>query len=139
MTASASAGRSAPTGEAVIRTIAMPADANFNGDIFGGWLISQMDLGGSIIARSTAQCRVTTAAVDGMSFLRPVNVGDVVTCYAKLDRIGRTSMKIAIEAWVQRYAESTSHRVTEGIFTYVAIDDQGKPQPVKRSPDQVES
>ena len=132
MTAPASAGRSTPTGEAVIRTIAMPADANFNGDIFGGWLISQMDLGGSITARSTAQCRVTTAAVDGMAFLRPVNVGDIVTCYAKLQGIGRTSMKISVEAWVQRYADSTSQRVTEGIFTYVAIDDQGNPQPVKR-------
>ena len=134
MTASASAGRPTPTGEAVIRTIAMPADANFNGDIFGGWLISQMDLGGSITARCTAQCRVTTAAVDGMAFLRPVNIGDIVTCYAKLVSIGRTSMKITVEAWVQRYADSTSHQVTEGIFTYVALDNQGKPQPVKHLP-----
>ena len=133
MPASAPAARSAPEGEPVIRTIAMPADANFNGDIFGGWLISQMDLGGSITARSTAQCRVTTAAVDGMAFLRPVNIGDVVTCYAKLLGVGRTSMKISVEAWVQRYADSTSHQVTQGIFTYVAIDEQGKPQPVKRA------
>jgi acyl-CoA thioesterase YciA len=121
-----------PHGEVVIRTIAMPADANANGDIFGGWLMSQMDLGGAILARGTAHCRVTTVAVDGMSFLRPVNVGDVVTCYAQLLGIGRTSMKIRVEAWVQRYADTTLHHVTEGSFTYVAIDDAGKPQPVRR-------
>jgi acyl-CoA thioesterase YciA len=123
---------SQPHGEVVIRTIAMPADANANGDIFGGWLMSQMDLGGAVLARSTAHCRVTTVAVDGMSFLRPVNVGDVVTCYGKLLSIGRSSMKIAVEVWVQRYADSTLRRVTEGTFTYVAIDEAGKPQPVKR-------
>jgi len=111
----------------------MPADANANGDIFGGWLVSQMDLGGAILARGTAHCRVTTAAVDGMSFLRPVNVGDVVTCYAKLLGIGRSSMKVAVEAWVQRYSDSTLQHVTEGTFTYVAIDDRGKPQSVKRA------
>jgi acyl-CoA thioesterase YciA len=121
-----------PHGEVVIRTIAMPADANANGDIFGGWLISQMDLGGAILARATAHGRVTTAAVDGMSFLRPVNVGDVVTCYAQLLGIGRTSMKVRVEAWVQRYADAALLHVTEGTFTYVAIDDHGKPQPVKR-------
>ena len=123
---------SAPLGEVVIRTIAMPADANANGDIFGGWLISQMDLGGAILARGTAHCRVTTVAVDGMSFLRPVNVGDVVTCYGQLLGIGRTSMKIRVEAWVQRYADTTMQHVTEGTFTYVAIDEAGRPQPVKR-------
>ena len=115
-----------------MRTIAMPADANANGDIFGGWLMSQMDLGAAILARSTAHCRVTTVAIDGMSFLRPVNVGDVVTCYAQLLGVGRTSMTIAVEAWVQRYADSALHRVTEGTCTYVAIDDAGKPQPVNR-------
>src|ERR1044072_5656107 len=121
-----------PHGEVVIRTIAMPADANANGDIFGGWLMSQMDLGGAILARGMSHSRVTTVAVDGMSFLRPVNVGDVVTCYAKLLAIGRTSMKVAVEVWVQRYADSTLHRVTEGTFTYVAIDERGKPHAVKR-------
>ena len=121
-----------PHGEVVIRTIAMPADANANGDIFGGWLMSQMDLGGAILARGTAHCRVTTVAVDGMSFLRPFNVGDVVTCYGQLLGIGRTSMKVRVEAWVQRYADSTLRHVTEGTFTYVAIDDHGKPQPVNR-------
>ena len=123
---------SEPQGDVVIRTIAMPADANANGDIFGGWLMSQMDLGGAILARGTAHCRVTTVAIDGMSFLRPVNIGDVVTCYARLLAIGRTSMKIDVEAWVQRYADSKLLRVTEGTFTYVAIDANGKPQPVQR-------
>jgi acyl-CoA thioesterase YciA len=131
MTASA-ATPPQPHGEVVIRTIAMPADANANGDIFGGWLMSQMDLGGAILARGTAHCRVTTVAVDGMSFLRPVNVGDVVTCYGQLLSVGRTSMKVRVEAWVQRYADTTSLQVTEGTFTYVAIDESGKPQAVKR-------
>lgn len=121
-----------PSGDVVIRTIAMPADANANGDIFGGWLMSQMDLGGAILARSTAHCRVTTAAIDGMSFLRPVNIGDVVTCYAQLLGIGRTSMKVRVEAWIQRYTDAALLHVTEGTFTYVAIDDAGKPQPVTR-------
>ena len=132
MTSPASNAPAVPVGEVVIRTIAMPADANANGDIFGGWLMSQMDLGGAILARGTAHCRVTTAAIDGMSFLRPVNVGDIVTCYAKLLHVGRTSMKIAVEAWVQRYADTTLMHVTEGTFTYVAIDERGKPQPVRR-------
>jgi len=122
----------APTGELVIRTIAMPADANGNGDIFGGWLVSQMDLGGAILARNTARSRVTTVAIDGMAFLQPVAVGDTVSCYARLERIGRTSMKIDVEVWVQRFTDGVQLRVTEGIFTYVAIDDHGKPQPVNR-------
>lgn len=121
-----------PQGEVVIRTMAMPSDANANGDIFGGWLISQMDIGGAILARGTSHGRVTTVAVDAMSFLLPVYVGDVVTCYAQLLGIGRTSMKVRVEAWVQRYADRTLLHVTEGIFTYVAINDQGRPQPVNR-------
>ena len=122
-----------PTGELVIRTIAMPADTNANGDIFGGWLLSQMDLGGAILARGTAHCRVTTVAIDGMTFLQPVNVGDIVTCYAHLFGIGRTSMKIRVEAWVQRFTDGPPLHVTEGTLTYVAIDAAGKPQPVKRA------
>lgn len=121
-----------PSGDVVIRTIAMPADTNANGDIFGGWLVSQMDLGGAILARATAQSRVTTVAIDGMSFLRPVIVGDVVTCYARVLGIGRTSMKIDIEVWVQRSPDPALRRVTEGKFTYVAIDAAGCPHPVKR-------
>jgi acyl-CoA thioesterase YciA len=132
MTAPGQPPHPTPTGELVIRTIAMPADANANGDIFGGWLLSQMDLGGAILARGTAHCRVTTVAIDGMAFLRPVNVGDIVTCYAHLLGIGRTSMKIRVEAWVQRFTDGPPLHVTEGTMTYVAINDTGKPQPVKR-------
>ncbi len=132
MTAPASPAPTAPSGDVVIRTIAMPAVANANGDIFGGWLVSQMDLGGAILARSTALCRVTTVALDAMSFIRPVDVGDTVSCYASLIKVGRTSMKISVEAWVHRYTESSQQRVTAGLFTYVAIDADGKPQPVKR-------
>jgi acyl-CoA thioesterase YciA len=123
-----------PQGEIVIRTIAMPADTNANGDIFGGWLMSQMDLGGAVLARALARSRVVTVAVESMAFLHPVAVGDTVTCYATLVAIGRTSLKIDVAAWVQRFADGAQHRVTEGVFTYVAIDDAGKPQAVKRGP-----
>lgn len=122
----------APNGDVVIRTIAMPAVANANGDIFGGWLVSQMDLGGAILARSTALSRVTTVAIDAMSFIHPVCVGDTVSCYAQLVKVGRTSMKISVEAWVHRFTTSSQQRVTAGLFTYVAIDADGKPHPVKR-------
>jgi acyl-CoA thioesterase YciA len=115
-----------------MRTIAMPADTNSNGDIFGGWLVSQMDIGGAVLARKTAKCRVTTVAVDGMSFLRPVQVGDIVTCYAKILTIGRTSMKVDVEVWSIRHLDGSEVRVTEGVFTYVAIDPAGRPQRVLR-------
>lgn len=121
-----------PRGEVVIRTIAMPGDANANGDIFGGWLFSQMDLGGAVLARTVARSRVVTVAVDAMNFVTPVSIGDIVTCFARLDRVGRTSMRFAIEAWVTRGTDNTEHHVTHGHFTYVAVDDHGKPQPVKR-------
>ena len=116
----------------MIRTIAMPGDANANGDIFGGWLFSQMDLGGAVMARTVARSRVATVAVDAMNFVTPVSIGDIVTCFARLDRTGRTSMRIAIEAWVKRGTDNTEHRVTQGHFTYVAINERGKPHPVKR-------
>lgn len=115
-----------------MRTIAMPADTNANGDIFGGWLMSQMDLGGAVLARTTARCRVVTIAVDAMTFTAPVRVGDIVTCYAKLHEVGRTSLKIDIEAWVDHHDDTPPRRVTAGLFTYVAINDSGRPQPVKR-------
>src|SRR5690348_632791 len=91
-----------PRGELVSRVVAMPADANLNGDIFGGWVMAQMDLGASVIAVRTAGRRVVTVAVDGMSFLYPVHIGDLVSCYGQLESIGRTSMKIQIEVWVER-------------------------------------
>ncbi|MET0263256.1 MAG: acyl-CoA thioesterase [Rariglobus sp.] len=121
-----------PVGEIVMRTIAMPADTNSNGDIFGGWLMAQMDLGGAVLARTTARCRVVTIAVEAMTFTSPVRVGDVVTCYAKLNTVGRTSLKIDIEVWVDHHDGSQPRRVTAGLFTYVAIDGEGRPQPVKR-------
>jgi len=121
-----------PRGELVIRTIAMPADTNSKGDIFGGWLLSQMDLGGAVLARNVARGRVATVAIEGMAFLYPVYVGDIVTCYARLQATGRTSMTIDLEAWVQRQTDGSVHRVTEGIFTYVALDETGRPHPVHR-------
>jgi len=122
-----------PHGEIVIRAIAMPSDTNSNGDIFGGWLISQMDLGGGVMARTVAGSRVATVAIDAMSFVAPVSVGDTITCYARLHGIGRTSMKIGLEAWSQRHLGGPPRLVTQGIFTYVAIDDSGRPHPVKRA------
>ena len=123
---------SQPGGELVIRTIAMPADTNANGDIFGGWLLSQMDLGGAIYARNLARSRVTTVAIDAMTFITPVYVGDIVSCHATLIKVGRTSIRIEVEAWAQRAKGGVHVRVTHGIFTYVAIDDEGRPHPVHR-------
>ena len=121
-----------PQGEIVIRAIAMPADTNSNGDIFGGWIVSQMDLGGAVLARSIAESRVVTVAIEAMSFVSPVNVGDTVTCYARLQGVGRTSMKVEMEVWTHHYSDGTERRVTHGIFTYVAIDEHGRPHPVRR-------
>jgi acyl-CoA thioesterase YciA len=122
-----------PRGELVIRTIAMPADTNPSGDVFGGWIMSQMDLGSGIIAAKTAKTRVVTVAMEGMSFLEPVRVGDTVACYAWVEKIGRTSMTIPVEVWVQRYMSGEQVRVTQGVFIYVAVDSEGKPIPVRRA------
>ena len=122
-----------PKGELVIRTIAMPKDTNPSGDIFGGWLMSQMDLGAGILAGKTAKARVVTVAMEGMSFLQPVWVGDTVDCYAWVERIGRTSMTIPVEVWVQRNRLGKQMRVTRAVFTCVAVDEDGKPIPVQRS------
>jgi acyl-CoA thioesterase YciA len=121
-----------PQGELVTRTVAMPKDTNPNGDIFGGWLMSQMDLGSGILASKTAKARVVTVALDGMSFHQPVRVGDTVACYARVESIGRTSMKIPVEVWVQRYMRTEQTLVTHAVFTYVAVDQSGKPIPVMR-------
>jgi acyl-CoA thioesterase YciA len=121
-----------PKGELVIQTIAMPKDTNPSGDIFGGWLMSQMDLGSSILAAKTAKARVTTVAMEGMSFLQPVRVGDRVACYGHIEKIGRTSMRIPVEVWVTRYQTGELVKVTHGVFTYVALGDDGKPIPVIR-------
>src|ERR1044071_3617520 len=122
-----------PQGELVIRTIAMPRDTNPSGDIFGGWIISQMDLGSGILALRTAKTRVVTVAMDGMSFIAPVKVGDRVACYAWVEKIGRTSMRIPVEVWVERFREhGTQVLVTRGVFIYVAVDEAGRPIPVQR-------
>ena len=120
-----------PAGDLALQTIAMPADANWNGDIFGGWLVSQMDLAGAVTARRTARGRVATVAIDGMAFLRPVPIGSVVSCYTQLQDIGRTSMKILVEVWIGDHNENLA-KVTEGQFTFVAIDGTGHTRPVPR-------
>jgi acyl-CoA thioesterase YciA len=121
-----------PQGELVIQTIAMPKDTNPSGDIFGGWLMSQMDLGSSILAAKTAKARVATVAMEGMSFLQPVRVGDTVACYGRVEKIGRTSMRIPVEVWVTRYQTGEQIKVTHGVFTCVALGLDGKPIPVQR-------
>ena len=120
-----------PRGELVIRTLAMPADTNPAGDIFGGWLLAQMDIAGGVLARARGSGRVATIAVDTMVFHNPVFVGDVVCCYADMVRIGRTSMTVHIQAWALRDAAGDRVKVTEGVFTYVAIDENRRPRPVE--------
>ena len=115
-----------PDSDPSIRIIAMPADTNPSGDIFGGWLMSMMDMAGANIAYKRAGGRVATVAVDKIEFHRPVAVGDVVSCYGKIIRIGRSSLAIKVEVWVRRRVENEQFKVTEGEFTYVAISDDGK-------------
>ena len=117
-----------PRGEITLQTIAMPADSNSNGDIFGGWLMAQMDLGGSVLARRRARGRVATVAVDGMVFHKPVKIGDVLAIHTVVEREGRTSMAVAVEAWITRMPAGDHMRVTKAVFTFVAIDDAGKPR-----------
>ncbi len=121
-----------PRGEMHIRTIAMPADTNPNGDIFGGWVLSQMDIAGGLAAARRARGRVATVGIDAMTFVRPVGVGDVLCCYGDIERVGTTSITVAIEAWKIRWYDSREERllVTEGRFTYVAIDDSGRKRPL---------
>ena len=121
---------SQPCGDLSIRTLAMPADTNQNGDIFGGWLLSQMDIGGGIFASRVANSRTVTVAIDAMNFRKPVFVGDVVSVHANLVRVGKTSITVRLEAWVMRRKETNSILVTDGNFTYVSIDDQGHPQAI---------
>lgn len=122
--------RPGAAGEPALRTIAMPADANPNGDIFGGWLLSQMDLAGAVVAYERAAGRIATVAVDAMSFLQPVRIGDLVSCYAEIDSVGRTSLRVRIEAFARRRDSGTGVKVTEGLFTYVAIDAEGRKRPL---------
>jgi acyl-CoA thioesterase YciA len=119
-----------PRGELTVRLVATPADTNANGDIFGGWVLSQMDVAGGIAAVETAQGRVVTVAIDAMHFIRPVRVGDVLCVYTEVASIGRTSMKMHVEAWARRFRKHRREKVTVATFIYVAIDDDGRPRPV---------
>jgi acyl-CoA thioesterase YciA len=123
---------SAPRGELTVRLIAMPADTNANGDIFGGWVLSQMDQAGGIAGVERAKGRVVTIAVEAMSFIRPVRVGDVLCVYTEVESVGRTSMRMHIEAWAQRFGAHISEKVTDGVFTFVAVDEVGRPRPIPR-------
>ncbi len=118
------------TTEPVIRIIAMPADTNPHGDIFGGWLMSLMDLGAGTVAMRVAKGRAVTVAMDGMQFHAPVAVGDELSVYGELLGIGRTSITVAVEAWRRLRDEDVSVKVTEAKFTFVAIDDAGRPRPI---------
>jgi acyl-CoA thioesterase YciA len=121
-----------PRGLLVTRVVAMPADTNANGDMFGGWLVSNMDLAGGIEGRRRAKCRVVTVAIDAMKFISPIRVGDTVGCYLELLKVGRTSMQFRIEAWALSFYSEKHQQVAEGLFTFVATDESGKPQPVDR-------
>lgn len=119
-----------PKGTLALQTISMPADTNFNGDIFGGWIMSQMDLGASVIATTRSKGKVATVAVNGMAFHKPVLVGDLVSIYAEMQDEGTTSMHIGIEVWVTRGSAQKQIKVTEAIFVFVALDDEGNKRPL---------
>ena len=122
-----------PSGDLTLRTLAMPADANPAGDIFGGWVLSQMDIAAGICAAKEAQCRVATVGIEAMSFLKPIYVGDVLCVYSSIKKLGRTSISIALEAWVLRDRLGDRVKVTDGTFTFVALDDEGNPNPYSKS------
>lgn len=115
-----------PQGELALQTMAMPKDTNANGDIFGGWLLSQMDIAGAIAAGDVASGRVATVAIDGMVFLTPVHMGAIVTCYADILDIGRSSVRVMVEVWINSQHDGEPIKVTEGEFVYVAIDENGR-------------
>src|ERR1700754_2820147 len=121
-----------PRGELTVRIRAMPGDTNANGDIFGGWVLSRMDQAGGIAGVERAKGRVVTIALDAMTFIRPVKVGDVLEVYTQVESIGRTSMKIHVEAWARRFQTHTPEKVTDATFTFVAIDETGNPRPIPR-------
>jgi acyl-CoA thioesterase YciA len=131
MTRSPAADSAEPHGTLTIRTVAMPADTNAAGDIFGGWVLSQMDIAGGVAASEHALSRVVTVAVEGMTFIAPVKVGDVLCVYTTVERIGTTSITIAIEAWARRRVGGRI-KVTEGRFVYVALGEDGRKRPIAR-------
>ena len=120
----------APSGDLTVRLMAMPADTNANGDIFGGWVMSRMDQAGGIAGVERARGRVVTVKVDSMNFIAPVKVGDVLEVYAEVESVGRTSMKIRLEAWARRFRTRQRDKVTDATFTFVAIGEDGRPRPV---------
>lgn len=122
--------KNSPKGELTIQTLAMPADTNPNGDIFGGWIVSQMDLAAGILAKRISLGRVATVAIHSMTFLKPVHIGDLVSCHVTLQKQGTTSMTINVEVWALPTTQTTRYQVTEGVFVFVAIDDDGKPRKV---------
>ncbi|NVC93921.1 acyl-CoA thioester hydrolase YciA [Vibrio natriegens] len=124
-----------PKGQLLLRTLAMPADTNANGDIFGGWIMSQLDLAGAILAKEISSGRVVTVSVSSITFRKPVSVGDVVCCYGVCKNIGRTSMSIDLEVWVKPVkVDGIEDRfmVCDATFNYVAIDSEGKPRPIEK-------
>jgi acyl-CoA thioesterase YciA len=122
--------REAPAGDLTLRTLAMPADANPSGDIFGGWVLSQMDIAGGLCAGGRAQGRVATVAVEAMHFIRPVHIGDVLCVYTQIRKEGRTSLVVGVEAWALRGRIGSRVKVTDGVFTFVALDEEGRPTPL---------
>ena len=121
-----------PSGELALQTVAMPKDTNPNGDIFGGWLLSQMDIAGMVTASDVAGGRVATVAIEGMAFLTPVHVGAVVSCYCDVLEIGRSSIRIVVEVWINSQQDGEPIKVTEGEFVFVAIDENGRTRAIKR-------
>ncbi|MFQ3230321.1 acyl-CoA thioesterase [Reinekea sp.] len=122
-------------GRLTTRTVAMPSDTNPAGDIFGGWVLSQMDIAAGICAGQRAQSRVVTVALDSMSFIMPVKVGDILGIYTHVSEIGNTSMTVHVQAWVRRNRIGNREKVTEGHFKFVAIDDEGKPTKIPAETD----
>jgi acyl-CoA thioesterase YciA len=124
-----------PKGQLLSRTLAMPADTNANGDIFGGWIMSQLDLAGGILAKEISHGRIVTVSVSSITFQKPVRVGDVVCCYGECTRIGRSSMSIELEVWVKPVHEQSvdeRYQVCQATFNYVAIDSNGRPRTIIR-------
>jgi acyl-CoA thioesterase YciA len=122
-----------PTGNLTLQTITMPADTNPFGDIFGGWVMAQMDIAGAIHANEAAQGRVTTVAVGSMVFIRPVPVGAVISCYTSTLRIGNTSIRVKVEVWVKDFLTHQIIQVTQGEYVYVALDEQGRKRAVLKN------
>lgn len=129
-------GNNSPKGNLILRTLAMPADTNPHGDIFGGWIMSQMDIAGGILARENTCSRIVTVAVESITFIKPVNVGDVVCCYGEVVKIGTTSITVNLEVWVKPTldkpaSESIKSQVTKAAFTYVSVDSAGRKKRIK--------